>query len=125
LKDRPLLGVGPRNFKNLDYERYDLPRFDHAHSLFFTVLAERGLLGFLALMAVLACYLREAIKLRPLQDVLSRALRHAAIGSFIVLVVAGTVNTTLRGEVAIALCSFMALALVAAKGAISAGQDPL
>ncbi|HWR21023.1 MAG TPA: O-antigen ligase family protein [Verrucomicrobiae bacterium] len=124
LKDRPLLGVGPRNFKNLDHERYGLPRFDHAHSLFFTVLAERGLLGFLALMAVLACYLYEAIKLRPLQDVLSRALRHAAIGSFIALVVAGTVNTTLRGEVAIALCSFMALALAAAKGATSAGQDP-
>jgi O-antigen ligase len=124
LKDRPLLGVGPRNFKNLDYERYGVPRFDHAHSLFFTALAERGLLGFLALMAVLVCYLYEAIKLRPSRDVLSRALRHAAIGGFIALVVAGTVNTTLRGETAIALCSFMALALAAAKGTASAREDP-
>lgn len=124
VKDRPLLGVGPRNFKNLDHERYDLPRYDHAHSLFFTVLAERGLLGFLALMAVLACYLYEAMKLRPLQNVLIRALRHAAIGSFIALVVAGTVNTTLRGEVTIALCSFMALALAAARGTTSAREDP-
>jgi O-antigen ligase len=124
LEDRPLLGVGPRNFKNLDHERYDLPRFDHAHSLFFTVLAEGGLLGFLTLIAVLTCYLYEAIRLRPVRDGLAKALRHAAIGSFIALVVAGTVNTTLRGEAAIALYSFMALALAAAKETATAREDP-
>jgi len=124
LEDRPLLGVGPRNFKNLDHERYGLPRFDHAHSLFFTVLAEGGLLGFLTLIAVLTCYLYEAIRLRPVRDGLAKALRHAAIGSFIALVVAGTVNTTLRGEAAIALYSFMALALAAAKETATAREDP-
>ncbi|NJD68842.1 MAG: hypothetical protein C3F12_05895 [Candidatus Methylomirabilota bacterium] len=123
LKDRPILGIGPRNFKHLDRERYDLPPLDHAHSLFFTVLAERGLLGFLALLAVLASYLYEAIRLRPSREGLNMALRHAAIGSLITLVTAGTVNTTLRGEVAIALCAFMALALAAAKGTPSVGED--
>lgn len=123
VKDRPFLGVGPRNFKNLDQERYDLPPVDHAHSLFFTVLAERGLLGFFALIAVLVCYLYEAIRLRSVQDGLTRALRHAALGGFIALVVAGTVNTTFRGETAIALCAFMALALAAAKGSPVVGED--
>lgn len=124
LQDRPLLGVGPRNFKNLDYERYDMPRFDHAHSLFFTVLAEQGILGFVSLMTVLACYWHEAIKLRPVKDVLTRTLRHTAMGSLIVVIVAGMVNTTFRSEVAIALCTFMALALAAAKGATSAEWRP-
>lgn len=90
---------------------------------FFTVLAERGLLGFFALIAVLVCYLYEAIRLRSVQDGLTRALRHAALGGFIALVVAGTVNTTFRGETAIALCAFMALALAAAKGSPVVGED--
>jgi len=52
--------------------------------------------------------------------VLTRTLRHTAMGSLIVVIVAGMVNTTFRSEVAIALCTFMALALAAAKGATSA-----
>lgn len=125
MKERPLLGVGPRNFKNLDYERYGIPRrFNDAHSLFFNVLAERGLLGFLALMAVLACYLYEAIRLKPLHDQLTKALRYAAIGSFVALVVAGTVNTTLHAEAAIALCSLLALALAAAGRSTSTPEEP-
>jgi len=97
-----------------------LPRFDHAHSLFFTALAEQGILGFVALMTVLACYWHEAVKLRPVKDVLIRTLGHTAMGSLIVVVVAGMVNTTLRSEVAIVLCMFLALALAAAKRTISA-----
>ncbi|MCZ7625542.1 MAG: hypothetical protein M5R38_06660 [Candidatus Methylomirabilis sp.] len=72
---------------------------------------------------MLASYLYEAIRLRPSREGLNMALRHAAIGSLITLVTAGTVNTTLRGEVAIALCAFMALALAAAKGTPSVGED--
>ncbi len=121
MKERPLLGIGPRNFKNLDHERYGISRrFNDAHSLFFNTLAERGILGFLALMAVLVCYLREAIRLRPFNDIFAKVLWHTATGSFVALVVAGIVNLTLHAETAIALCTFMALALAAAKEATSA-----
>lgn len=112
LKERPLVGVGPRNFKYLDHERYGFKKINHAHSLFFNVMAERGLLGLLSLIALLACYAYEGIKRRrQSKGALSRALWHAAMGSFITIVVAGMVNTTLHSEGAIAFWSITALTL--------------
>lgn len=126
LQDHPLLGVGPRNFKNLDPERYGLPTdprgraYNHAHNLFFTVMVERGLLGLLSLLALLTCYAYEGIKRhRRLRDDLSKALWHAAMGSFIAIVVAGIFNTTLHSEGATAFWSITALMLAAARP----GQD--
>src|SRR3990172_5434230 len=105
VRDRPVLGIGPRNFRNLDHERYGFQRTDvygrrwtDAHNLFLTVLAERGLLGFLSLIGFLVCYVYECIRRRPAKDALSQALWHAAMGSFITIVVAGMVNTTLHAE---------------------------
>jgi O-antigen ligase len=111
LKDRPWLGVGPRNFKYLDHERYGFKQTSHAHSLFFNVIAERGLLGFLSLMALFGCYVYEGMRRWPSKDSLSTALWHAAMGSFITIVVAGVVNTTLHTEGAIAFWSLTALML--------------
>ena len=124
VKDRPVLGIGPRNFRNLDHERYGFQRTDvygrrwtDAHNLFLTVLAERGLLGFLSLIGFLVCYVYECIRRRPPADALSQALWHAAMGSFITIVVAGTVNTTLHAEGAIAFSSMTALMLASSEAA--------
>jgi len=124
VKDRPVLGIGPRNFRNLDHERYGFQRTDvygrrwtDAHNLFLTVLAERGLLGFLSLIGFLVCYVYECIRRRPPKDALSQALWHAAMGSFITIVVAGMVNTTLHAEGAIAFSSMTALMLASSEAA--------
>jgi O-antigen ligase len=117
LKDRPWLGIGPRNFKYLDHERYGFKRVDHAHSLFFNVIAERGLLGFLSLMALFGCYAYVGMRRWPPKDSLSTVLWHAAMGSFITIVVAGVVNTTLHAEGAIAFWSLTALMLASGEAA--------
>ncbi|MGH7351433.1 MAG: O-antigen ligase family protein [Candidatus Methylomirabilales bacterium] len=124
IKDRPVLGIGPRNFRNLDHERYGFQRTDvygrrwtDAHNLFLTVLAERGLLGFLSLIGFLVCYVSECIRRRPPKDALSQALWHAAMGSFITIVVGGMVNTTLHAEGAIAFSSMTALMLASSEAA--------
>lgn len=111
LKDRPLLGVGPRNFKYLDHERYGFKRNSHAHSLYFNILAERGLLGLFSLMALFVCYVYEGNKRRPSKDTLSRVVWHAAMGAFIAIVVAGLFNTTLHSEGAMAFSALTALML--------------
>jgi len=117
LRDRPLLGVGPRNFKYLDHERYGFVQTSHAHSLFFNVIAERGLLGFLSLMALFGCYAYVGIRRWPSKDSLSTVLWHAAMGSFITVVVAGVANTTLHTEGAIAFWSLTALMLASGEAA--------
>jgi len=82
-----------------------------------TVLAERGLLGFLSLIGFLVCYVYECIRRRPPKDALSQALWHAAMGSFITIVVAGMVNTTLHAEGAMAFSSVTALMLASSEAA--------
>ncbi|MDE2179315.1 MAG: O-antigen ligase family protein [candidate division NC10 bacterium] len=120
LKDRPLLGVGPRNFriKTLDYKQYGLKEpYRDGHSLFFHTMAEEGLLGLLALTAVFVCYAYEGIKQRHVERSLCRALWYVAMGSFITVLVAGVVNTTLESEVAIAFWSLTALMLSSSRAA--------
>ncbi len=59
--DRPLLGVGPDNFRLL-YGRYgNLPDWDwsyHAHSMYLETLAAGGLLGAAAFLWLLVCWIR-------------------------------------------------------------------
>ena len=116
-QDHPLLGVGPRNFKNLDHERYGFKRTKHAHSVYFNVLAERGLVGLLSLMAFFVCCVYEGMKRRPSEGTLNRGLWHAGMGSFITIVVAGMVTTTLHSEGAIAFSSITALMLASSEAA--------
>jgi O-antigen ligase len=119
LKDRPLLGIGPRNFKYLDHQRYGFTQMPHAHSLFFNVIAERGLLGFFSLMALFGCYAYQGMRRWPSKDSfgLSTVLWHAAMASFITILVAGVANTTLHAEGAIAFWSLTALMLVSGEAA--------
>ncbi|MGH7412008.1 MAG: O-antigen ligase family protein [Candidatus Methylomirabilis sp.] len=116
-QERPLLGVGPRNFKNLDYERYGFKRTKHAHSVYLNVLAERGLVGLLSLMAFFVSYVYECMRRRHSKDALNQALWYAAVGALITIVVAGMVSTTLHSEVAIAFSSVTALMLASSEAA--------
>jgi len=120
IADRPLLGVGPRNFKNLNAIKYGLPRKldkegllkgpDHAFNLFVTVGTERGILGLAALLALMVRYLQVWWKLRlQLSNEWSEGLWYASVGAFIAILVAGLVTTTLHSEGAIALWSLTAL----------------
>ncbi len=116
LWDHPFLGVGPRNFKNLEHEKYGFKRTNHAHNLFFTVMAERGLLGLVTLLALLTGYVWEGVRLRQrLKGDLDRALWHAAMGGFVTIVVAGLFNTTLHSEGAVAFWVITALLLASAR----------
>jgi len=113
LKERPLLGVGPRNFKNLDHRRYGFKQtYRDAHNLLLNTAVERGGMGLLVLLALLACYFWKGMSLRrKLMGGLDRALWHAAMGSFVAIVVGGLFNTALHSEVAIAFWLLTALML--------------
>lgn len=118
LRERPLLGIGPRNFKKLDYRQYGFKvPYRDAHNLFFQSMAEQGLLGLLSLIAVLICCACEGIRRRRVADPLGRVLWHASMGGFLTILVSGMVNTTLHTEVAIAFWSITALMLSSGKAA--------
>lgn len=65
IKDQPLLGVGPANVKNSYalYRKHDAPRPrpPHLHNNVVQLWAERGILGLIAYLVLLALFLRECI----------------------------------------------------------------
>jgi O-antigen ligase len=113
----PLFGVGMGNFGRMSLEQLqdwgksqDWPfrptregMNSHAHSLYFTALAERGLVGFGILMAVLLAWGAALARAVPRQQdpPLEWALFGAALAGWLVTVAVGFVNTTLHHEHAI------------------------
>jgi O-antigen ligase len=110
----PWFGVGKDNFGKITAERvrdwraasgqsYDKANYveaSHGHSLYVTMLAERGAVGFLVLMAVLLAALAALLRYRPRpgdDDSVWIAWGGAA-GAWIVTAGVGTVNTTLHHE---------------------------
>ncbi|MBK6769708.1 MAG: O-antigen ligase family protein [Ardenticatenales bacterium] len=83
--DRPWLGQGPGHFA-LRYQAYRLPRWPydlgHAHNAYLNTLAETGLLGLLANVALMAAALALAVRaaVAP-HNALEGALGLAAAGS--------------------------------------------
>ena len=65
--DKPLLGVGPNNFRLSCLEDiYNISQFScstHPHSITFQLLAEIGIFGFLMVFFILAIYSIKAFKL--------------------------------------------------------------
>jgi len=110
----PLFGVGMGNFghASLDQLReWNKPRSwniqptpeglqAHGHSLYLTTLAERGLVGFSILFAVLFAWAVALAKSLPrVQDTpLDWTLFGAALAGWLVTVAVGLVNTTLHHE---------------------------
>jgi O-antigen ligase len=112
--DHPIFGVGMTNMAVVTREQakdarlalgsqYDATvHFDvgHAHSLYLNTLAERGLVGAAALVAVLAMLGGWLVRYRPRSNGASEyfLLWGAAASGYIVTVVVGIANTTLHHE---------------------------
>ncbi|MDA2931641.1 O-antigen ligase family protein [Nitrospinae bacterium AH-259-F20] len=117
MRTRPLVGVGPRNFNFMDKYRYGIQSsfhyFNHAHSMYFNVLAEMGLLGLGALFAWLFCYARACfgLLLGGSGQSLGRGLAVGATAALAVLMISGLVTTTLHTEGAMAISGLLGMAL--------------
>ena len=103
VRDRPLLGAGPRNFNFINKRQYNLggswDYFDHAHSLYMNVTAEMGTLGLGALFVWLGLFLRAWwTARRRLAYGLARLLWRGSGGAFLTLTVSGLITTTLHTE---------------------------
>lgn len=110
----PWFGVGKDNYKLIthdlvrgwrlqagkDYDAARYVRFPHAHSLYVNTLAERGAVGFAALMAVLLAALVALLRRRPRpgDGDLAWLLWGGAVSAWIVTVGVGGFNTTLHHE---------------------------
>jgi O-antigen ligase len=108
----PWFGVGMDNYSLITPERvktwtgsdYDPNRYfftAHAHSLYFNTLAERGLIGSLALAAVLTAWAYCLIRYRPRrgdEEDYYWILWGASAAAWTVTVGAGAGNTTLHHE---------------------------
>lgn len=114
LKDRPLVGAGPRNFNSIDKRRYGLGRawdyFDHAHSLYMNTTAEMGLLGLGALLMMMGLFVRTWWSSRQkLNDPLTHTLWLGSVGAFLALALSGVMTTTLHTEGAMLLMAIWGL----------------
>ncbi len=116
VRDRPLLGAGPRNFNLVDKRQYGVSSswdyYNHAHSMYFSVLTEMGLLGFGTLLLWLGAGVWAWWHARGGRNSqLGKALCVAYLGTLLTLTVSGVVTTTLHTEGAIAYSSMIGLLL--------------
>ena len=121
-REFPLFGVGMGNFSRVDYghleswsakrgEAFEKQSFlpaAHGHSLYVNTLAERGLVGLGALLAVLAAWALALVRRIPDAKAppLVWAFWGSAAGGWIITVVVGALNTTLHHEEAL-LCMLL------------------
>ncbi len=66
-QDHPVLGVGLGQYKDNYQKKYISPEakeplLEHAHSNFFQMLAENGILGFASFCALIACFIGVSLK---------------------------------------------------------------
>ena len=113
--ERPLLGVGPRNFNYIDRQRYPVNRnMNHAHSLYFNVLAEMGWLG----VGALALWLGSIVVVgwrsrRFFTTPWGQVVWMGALGCFITITLSGVMTTTFHTEGAMAFSAVIGLLLAA------------
>ncbi len=88
----PLLGIGPNHFI---YSGPEETVFD-AHSLYFQTLSQLGILGFIALVFMMAGFVRFCIRFSPKDS--GVFVKYSAIGAFLVIFIAGILDTTLHHE---------------------------
>jgi len=93
MMDNPLLGVGPKNFSNLDPEKYLRPwqYTDHAHNFLVNIAVEVGLAGLAVFIAFFLHILRSTFSGHD-------RFRILAQGALIALAVAGMATTTFHTE---------------------------
>lgn len=110
----PWLGVGPSNYSTISIEKveewrrlagkpFEANRYvgtNHAHNLYVNTLAERGIVGSLALVAVLLAWVMCLVRRRPRapDGDLDWVLWGGALSAWAITVSVGLVNTTLHHE---------------------------
>ncbi len=110
-EERPLLGAGPRNFNYIDKKRYGI-KLNHAHSLYFSVLAEMGWLGAGALVLWLSSIVVVGWRSRrSLTTPWGRVVWTGALGCFITITLSGVMTTTFHTEGAMAFSAIIGLLL--------------
>lgn len=129
----PLFGVGLDNFSEITLDRvrewrteagkpFDKARHweigSHGHSLLFNTLAERGVVGSAALLAVLVAWIVSLVRRRPRagDSDLHWALWGGAFSAWFVSVGTGLVNTSLHHEHAILSVTLLGLWLAYLRG---------
>lgn len=128
----PAFGIGVDNYKLITQERlkawraesgkdFDPARyaeFPHAHSLYLTALAERGLVGSAPLLALLAAWLVALLRHRPARDAPQDEWLWwaSAASAFLITTGVGFVNTTLHHEHGILAAMFLGLWLSTSSG---------
>jgi O-antigen ligase len=129
----PLFGVGMDNYSRItpaevkawrqqageDFDPRLYRQSAHGHSLVFTTLAERGLVGAAALAAVLLAWLVFLVRRRPRAGDADElmVLWGAAAAAWLVTVIVGLVNTTLHHEHALLAVLLLGLWLSRLKAA--------
>lgn len=128
----PAFGIGLDNYKLITQERLKAWRaesgkdfeparyaeFPHAHSLYMTALAERGVIGSAPLVALLLAWLVALLRHRPTRDASrDECLWWASAASaFLITTGVGFVNTTLHHEHGILAAMFLGLWLSTLSG---------
>ena len=129
----PLFGVGMDNFSRITLDSVGVWKaeagkpfdpaqhwksFSHAHSLWFNTLAERGVFGLSALVAVLAAWLLSLLRHRPRpqDEDLKWALWGGALSAWVISVGTGFVNTSLHHEHGILSVTLLGLWLAYVRG---------
>jgi len=121
----PAFGIGMDNYKLVNLERlkawraesgkgFDPARYaeyPHAHSLYLTALAERGVLGSVPLLALLGAWLVALVRRRPARDTPPDEWLWwgCAASAFFITTGVGLVNTTLHHEHGILAAMFLGL----------------
>lgn len=124
-KQYPLFGVGMHNYNQISMDKVqtwveasgnpfvasEYGGISHAHSLYFNTLAERGLVGSAAVLAVLLAWLYWLIRRYPVReaDDLDWALWGASLSAWLMTTGIGFANTTLHHEHAILAVSLLGL----------------
>jgi O-antigen ligase len=114
LREYPAFGVGITNFGKIKpdviarwqeqsgqlFSPEELLSYPHAHGLYFNTLAERGVVGTLPLLALLAAFGLALLRYRPpvASTPLQQTLWGAALGAWLITTVGGLFNTTLHHE---------------------------
>ncbi len=114
-RQHPFVGIGPNNFataanethlqqwlasQGRSYHPENYYYSSHAHSLYFNTLAERGILGAAALIALLVWLLFWLIRIQPARGANGEAVVVwiAAVAALCITVLIGMINTTLHHE---------------------------
>jgi O-antigen ligase len=95
----------------------------HAHNVFLQLLAEQGILGFLAFVALLAVSARTTLRLRGSPDRWERILGSGLLAALVAFVAHDMFDVTLEDPVT-GLYVFVTLGLIAAAGTMSRGEQP-